>query len=73
MKKFEVGDSVWVEYANGKVYPGDIVLLCQTKNEGHLVTVLTHEWGFRTVSIDKCSYTKPSRAKKSLSATKAKN
>ncbi len=73
MKQFEVGDSVWVEYINGKVYSGDIVSLHNTEKEGPLVTVLTHNWGFRTVSIDKCSYTKPKRSRKSLSAAKAKN
>ena len=73
MKKFEVGDSVWVEYIDGKVYAGDIVLLYDTKSEGLLATVLTHDRGFRTVSIDKCSYSRPTRTKKFLSVARAKS
>ena len=71
MKDLSLNDTVWINYNNNKIYSGIVRLIEQSNSEGVLVTVLTNEWGFRTVPIEKCSFEKPK--KKLLSAKQLKN
>ena len=57
--ELSVGDTVWITYNNGKVYSGEVKTVEQTPSSDTLVTVLTDMWGYRTVTAENCSYSKP--------------
>jgi len=72
MKKFEIGEKVWISY-QGRVYPGVVNEVIETDKEGLAVRVLTEQNGFRTVLAEDCSYEKPKRKTRPLSVKRAKS
>lgn len=67
MQKFEVDDDVWITH-RGRVYSGKIIKIFEDPQQGTAVSVITDGFGYRTVLIEDCSYTKPKRKRKTLSA-----
>lgn len=56
----KLDQSIWIKYYDGRPYSGVVKNIESTK-EGTLITVLTEERGYRTVSLGMCSLLKPTK------------
>ena len=72
MKKFEINEAVWITQC-GRSYHGRVVKVFEDPSAGLAVSVATDENGIRTVLAEDCSYDKPKRKRKSLSAALKEN
>ena len=55
---FSLGDTVWFLYLDGRVMSGEIKRFFIDPKEGNCVTIMTPTDGYRSTTLENCSYSK---------------
>ena len=66
MEGFSLSDTVWIEAPGGNLFSGVINGFFIDEKMGPCVSIMTVDRGQRCGLLEKCSFEKPKRSKKSL-------
>lgn len=66
MEGFRLSDTVWIEAPGGNIFSGAINGFFIDEKMGPCVSIMTQDRGQRCALLEKCSFEKPKKSRKSL-------
>lgn len=58
LEDFNLGDTVWFAYIDGRILSGEIKKFFVDPNEGNCATIMTPVDGYRSTTLENCSFSK---------------